>query len=114
MKRGAVSSEFPARRRAIDPFHPGRGSLTLDPDEFPRRRPMFLPRRDFLRLLPATLLAGRSTDEPGKSDSLGDGDEAILAALRPLRKKSDSPGLTAAIVRIDRPTRVAAVGVRKS
>lgn len=75
---------------------------------------MFLPRRDFLRSVSATFLLGRSGDEPGRPDPPGDGDEAILAALRPLHEMCGAPGLTAAIVRTDRPTRVAAVGLRKA
>src|SRR5690349_6522209 len=73
---------------------------------------MTILRRRFLRTMPPLLLAPRFRDDP-PDEAPGEGDEALLASLRPIRRKHGVPGLIAAMIDGDRPPRIAAVGHRK-
>ena len=76
---------------------------------------MAIHRREFLAALPPLWIAAtkaRADDPPAGGN--GNGDEAIATALRGIREGSGLPGLTGAIARLGKPTRVGAVGERKN
>lgn len=71
-------------------------------------------RREFLATMLPLLLTRPQVKSKAGDEKPGSGDEAIVAALRDPLQESKLPGLTAAIARPGKPTRVAAVGVRKA
>ncbi len=73
-----------------------------------------MPRRDFLSIaVPACFLLPPRAEAQEKNPR-GSGDEAIVEVLTKVRKSPDLPGIIGAIASPDQPTRVGAVGLRKS
>src|SRR4051812_16709816 len=73
---------------------------------------MLFGRREFLAAI-APIFLQRPKANPGPGAMRSDGDPQIVQAIQPLKRTYELPGMTAAIVRPGKPTRVGAVGVRK-
>src|SRR4051812_39196375 len=74
---------------------------------------MSLSRRELLGLAPLILLKPPKLETFGRRAVPQDGDEAILAAIRPVHEMAKVPGLIAGILVPGREPRIASVGVRK-